>query len=394
MNISTLGHTDCCGCKACGDVCPVKCISFSEDKEGFMYPNVDEAICISCEKCKRACPEISPKYNAEVTECHAAYAAESKERHAGSSGGIFGLLALDVIKRGGKVWGAAFDDNLKVRHVCAESKDQIGPILKSKYIQSNTQNVYSSVLKDVKSRVLTLFSGTPCQCNAIRNIVGDNEFLITIEIVCHGVPSQSLFDKSIEWVEDKENCKITNFTFRSKFKGASSPRVFSYTKSKGGICERVNGMYYKFPFYFGFYKYITLRPSCYSCKWARSERTADITLGDFWGIEKYSQSLDANQGISQIIINSKKGTELFENVKDNIWSQSYPIDYAIKNNGCLNAPTTLSPVRRSLFTALENESFDVVVRDYLTPKRMWILDLYFGMPEFIRQAIKKIIDKI
>lgn len=232
-NISRLAKSECCGCRACGDICPKNCISFAEDEEGFVYPTVDEGSCVSCGKCVNICPEINVFHNAKVETVEAAYAKNAQDRKAGSSGGVFGLLAEAVINNGGVVWGACFDDDLKLVHRCARTPQELKPLYKSKYLQSNTSGIYSKIIKDAKDGKHILFSGTPCQCNAVRNVVGKyNENLITVEVVCHGVPSQSLFDRSIKWVEKKCNFKIIDFTFRSKNEYALSPRVFSFKANK------------------------------------------------------------------------------------------------------------------------------------------------------------------
>lgn len=395
-NISVLAHSDCCGCRACGDVCPKECIHFEKDSEGFYYPIVAESACISCGKCMRICPEIIQSIHPQAFLVTAAFATNAKYRNAGSSGGVFGLLALKVIEVGGKVWGAAFDEKLKLKHRCASTKEELQPLLKSKYLQSNTGEIYRQIAQDIKTGIPTLFSGTPCQCNAIRNLIGDNELLTTIEVVCHGVPSQDLFDKSIKWLEDKNKCWIRGFEFRSKYKNALHPHAFSYTYIKQNRTGTVNGLHYQFPFYFGFQRYITLRPSCYSCKWARPERTADITLGDFWGIEKYDSNLDAKKGISQVILNTKNGEKLFNKIvadKSCERLKQLPIKTAIENNGCLKEPTRLTPIRKQLFESLANEPFDFVVRKFLTPRRKWIFDAYYGMPKFLRKIVRKVMDK-
>ena len=156
--------------------------------------------------------------------------------------------------------------------------------MKSKYLQSNTSGSFVEVLKDVRSGRITLFAGTPCQCNAIRNAVGTkNDNLITVEVVCHGVPSQNLFDKTIAWIESKYSCRVRSFSFRSKYKNALHPQAFSYECLKNGKLKTVNGLHYQNPFYFGFQKYITLRPSCYRCKWARPEKECRYHIGRFLG---------------------------------------------------------------------------------------------------------------
>lgn len=396
-NISILGKSDCCGCRACGDACPTSCISFTEDLEGFIYPQVNASACISCGKCTSICPELNVNQYQKADKAIAAYAETESARQAGSSGGIFGLLAIETINNGGVVYGAAFDDSLQLHHVRVAYIDSIKRILRSKYLQSNPSEIYKQVIADLKSGLKVLFSGTPCQCNAVRNIAGEKlvENLYTVEVVCHGVPSQSLFDKSIKWLGEQKGGRVTSFTFRSKYPKALHPQAFSYTYIRGTKEKTVNGLHYQFPFYFGFQKYITLRPSCYSCKWAKPERTADITLGDFWGIEKYDSRLDAKSGVSQIIINTPKGQRLFKRVTDkhSIFAEEFPIEIAIENNGCLSAPTVMKPSRVLFFDALDTQPFDNVVKKYLTPRRKWIFDIYYGLPQTLRKIVRKIMDK-
>lgn len=395
-NISTLAHSDCCGCRVCEDVCPTQCINFKKDNEGFLYPEVDEPICIHCGKCVAACPEFNPKYHDITKDVLAAYATSPESRQAGSSGGLFGVLAQSIIKNGGKVWGAAFNENLKLRHICATTLEELKPLLRSKYLQSDPSGCYWQIASDLKCGIVTLFAGTPCQCNALRNFIGhDNDKLYLIDIICHGVPSQDLFDRSIHWLEEKGNCKITNFTFRSKYKGALHPQAFSYICEKNGKTKQINGLHYQFPFYFGFQKYITLRQSCYSCKWARLERTADITLGDFWGIGKLDPNLDPKTGLSEVLVNTVKGQRLIQEIIKNglIWHKTYPLNEVADGNGCLNSPTPLKPEREKLFYNLANDTFDNVVKAHLVSKRQWVFDIYYGMPGFLRGIIRNIMDK-
>lgn len=362
-NISVLNHADCCGCKACGDVCPKSCISFSEDEEGFIYPCIDEEQCISCKKCQRICPELNQKYNCKRDIALAAYALNQEARNVGSSGGVFGLLAQEIIIKGGKVWGAAFDDELQLHHQCANDIQGLTALYRSKYIQSNTEGIYIQIKKDISEGILTLFSGTPCQCNAVRNIIGESDELVTVEVICHGVPSQSLFNRLIVNLEKKTHCKIVSFAFRSKSPKALHPQSYTYVCNDEKGRKTINGLHYQFPYYFGFQKYITLRPSCYNCKWAKLERTSDITLGDFWGVEKYDSSLNAKDGVSMVIVNTDVGKSLIESItkKKLIFIESLPIKAAIENNGCLSAPTQLKPEREAFFKALKEESLEKVI---------------------------------
>ena len=395
-NISTLAHNDCCGCNACGDACPTQCISFKKDDEGFLYPEVDESKCIHCGKCVSCCPEFNPRYNDAVKSAMAAYASSPDARQAGSSGGLFGVFSSLIIQKGGKVWGAEFDKNLKLKHTCATTLQEVEPLLRSKYLQSDTSGCYRQIKEDLKCGILTLFAGTPCQCNALRNFIGSNDDnLYLVDIICHGVPSQDLFDRSIKWFEEKNGCKIKQFAFRSKYKGALHPQAFSFICEKNGKNKQINGLHYQFPFYFGFQKYITLRPSCYKCKWTRPERTADLTLGDFWGIEKFDSNLDPKKGLSEVLVNTSKGQSLIQEAIKNglIWHKSFPFDEVASGNGCLHSPTQLKPERAELFHHLANNSFDEVVKTHLVSKKQWVFDLYYGMPGFLRRIIRKIMDK-
>ncbi|MDE5628524.1 MAG: Coenzyme F420 hydrogenase/dehydrogenase, beta subunit C-terminal domain [Muribaculaceae bacterium] len=394
-NISILPHNDCCGCRACGDVCPVSCISFNKDNEGFLYPCVNNDTCIHCGKCTKTCPELKQDFNNVPDNVMAAFALSNTARQAGSSGGLFGLIAESVINKGGKVWGAAFDDNLQLRHICATTIVGLEPLLRSKYLQSDTSGCFKQIAKDLKNGTLTLFCGTPCQCNALRNYVGENRNLYLIDLICHGVPSQDLFDKSIAWFEKKNKCKVNRFIFRSKYKGALHPQAFTCQCSVNGKQKNVNGLHYQFPFYFGFQKYITLRPSCYTCKWARSERSGDITLGDFWGIDKLEPSLDPKQGLSEVLVNTQKGHELMRDIIDveKVWTKEFTFNQVAGENGCLHGPTKMKPERAELFRDLQTMSFDDIVKAHFVSKRQWIFDLYYGMPGFLRKIIRKVMDK-
>lgn len=394
-SINILPHKDCCGCFACGDVCPTSCIKFKKDNEGFIYPEVDEKDCIHCGKCVKICPELNPYFNSIAKEVFAAYATSETDRQAGSSGGIFGLIARHIINNGGKVWGAAFDSSLKLKHVCATTIAELEPLLRSKYLQSDTSGCFKQIVNDLKNGVLTLFCGTPCQCNALRNYTGIYDNLYLIDLICHGVPSQDLFDKSIKWIEEQNSCQVTKFVFRSKYKGSLHPQAFSYECIKNGKSETVNGLHYQFPFYFGFQKYSTLRPSCYKCKWACSKRCGDITLGDFWGIEKIEPNLDPKTGISEVIANTAKGQYLLNEIKESgiIWTEKFQFQQVVGNNGCLQEPTKLKDERIELFEALRTKSFDEVVKNHLVSKRRWIFDIYYNMPRFLRKMVRKVMDK-
>lgn len=392
-SIEILAKNQCTGCMLCGDLCVRSSIIFKEDEEGFLYPSINKDTCIECGICVKCCPALNPQKHKQSPISYAAYASENKSHNAGSSGGIFGVISEYVLNNGGRIWGAAFDENIHLIHTKSDNLEELEPLLKSKYIQSNLEGVYNQIKKDLKEGLYTLFCGTPCQVNALNNYVGKNENLLLIDFVCHGVPNQLLFDKTIKWYEKKYNVKVSRFQFRYKGENVKHPQ--SYAIQHKGDNKIHIGLHYQFPYYFGFQKYITLRPSCYQCKWACSERAGDITLGDYWGIEKYIPKLNAKDGISMIICNTEKGNSIFNELtnKNIITTKSLSIDNAINENGCLVQPSREKKEREVFFKHLRELPFDDVVKMHLTPKKKWLFDIYYAIPKFIRNIVRKIMDK-
>lgn len=393
-SISFLTKEECTGCRLCGDCCSKHSISFKEDEEGFSYPNVDEKTCINCGLCAKVCPALHTQKCERGEKSYAVYANESVKRESGSSGGFFGAIGEMVLDNGGRVWGAAFDGELKLVHQKADNRQELVPLLKSKYIQSNLKGVYAQIKKDIREGVNTLFCGSPCQVNALKNFIGRNsECLITVDFVCHGVPNQLLFDRSIRWYEEKHGVKVDWFQFRYKGDDVKHPQAFAL-RHKGEKNVR-KGLHYQFPYYFGFQKYMTLRPSCYQCKWACAERAGDITLGDYWGIEKYIPELNAKDGISMILCNTAKGQVLFDTLESEgkITVHDLPLNNAVESNGCLQGPSPIKKEREEFFKHLQEWDFDKVVKGHLTPKKKWIFDIYYGIPKPIRNFVRKVMDK-
>ena len=393
-SVALLLKEECTGCRLCGDGCARKAITFLDDSEGFFYPQIDEDTCVECGWCLKVCPAMNVDKHKSSQHSYAVYATENKTRESGSSGGIFGLLAEVVLSEGGLVWGAAFDGELKLVHRKADNLLGLQPLLKSKYIQSDLTGVYVQIKKDIRKGIKTLFCGSPCQVNALRNYIGkDINHLITVDFVCHGVPNQRLFDMSIRWYEEKHNVKVDWFQFRYKGKGVKHPQSFAL-RHKGEKEVRV-GLHYQFPYYFGFQKYMTLRPSCYQCKWACTERAGDITLGDYWGIEKFVPQLNAKDGVSMILCNTKEGLDLLNALeKENkVVTHTLSIERAVECNGCLQGPSQVKPERKVFFQHLQEWNYNRVVEEHLVPKKKWIFDLYYGIPKPIRNLVRKVMDK-
>lgn len=393
-SIATLPHNDCCGCKACGDVCPKNAITFMLDEEGFFYPNVN-ADCIECGLCSKVCPAKNDVETDSTRPTFIGCIDKNKERRdRGSSGGLFGLLALELMSEGYEICGAAFDDNLQLKHCFANSEEGVDKQKKSKYLQSDCGGIYWQVKQKIKDGKKVMFVGTPCQCAALKRFLGEQvSNALIVDFACHGVPSQDLFDKCIKYYEGQHECKVLSYSFRHKTKRYGSPKNFLLYIQKDNKTLPVEGKYYQEPFYCGFQKYITLRPSCYQCKFARTERVSDITLADFWGIEEATKKWDRTSHPSLVILNSQKGRQVFERIKSEIDYFETTKEKAVKQNGSLIAPTKKTPSRDLFFEDLKVCRFEKVVEKHLRVKRAWVKDVYYAIPFPIRKIMLNVLNK-
>lgn len=326
---------DCCGCGVCVDSCPKQCIEMVRSPYGYLIPKVNIDDCINCNKCDRVCPTLHiAKNRFDNHQVFSAYNKDPQWRNAGSSGSVFYRLAISIIEKKGCVYGAAFDNALTLKHTKAENVESLIPLLKSKYIQSETVGIFNQVRQDLTSGRTVLFVGSPCQINALYNFVPDRQKsnLYLVDFVCHGVPGQELFNKSIALFEKRKKCHVNHFSFRVKDKRHSKYYTIEYTDRDGKTKEET-GEYSTFPYYCGYMLYHCFRRSCYRCKFVGVDRTSDLTLADFWGINKLDSSInDIQKGYSMLIVNSEKGGALFDSIKDSIEYKQYSLDDAISNN--------------------------------------------------------------
>lgn len=298
----------CTGCGGCENICPVDAITMTENSEGFIMPSVDSGKCVSCQKCLSICPALNEKYkNNPVPEIFAVKASD-KIRSQSSSGGVFTLLAEKVITEGGVVYGAAFDENMQLRHISAESLDELAPLRGSKYLQSNTGKIYREIKKKLSLNRKVLFVGTPCQAAALRGYLGqDYENLFIVDLVCHGVPSQAVFDRYLK--ENFPDKKAKEILFRNKSHGWSCAYI-DISFEDGSV---YNGSLKEDDAYeILFQRSLGLRKSCADCKFCDFPRVGDISIGDFWGIDKINRALWDTKGISMVLVNNEHGRNLFD----------------------------------------------------------------------------------
>lgn len=317
----------CSGCRACEKLCPTKAIKMEPDYRGFLYPTVDYDKCIKCKKCINSC-SINNKENIKEKLAYAAYNKDEKTRINSSSGGIFTLLAENIIEKGGIVFGAAFANDFTVEHILVQDKKDLEKLRTSKYVQSDTKNSYVEAEKFLKQGKLVYYSGTPCQIEGLKAYLQkEYDNLILQDIICHGVPSPKVWK---EYLKSKNN-KIKKVNFRSKEKTTWDDYQIEITYE--GYKEYANhndDIFMKL-----FLENLILRDSCYSCKFKKENRESDLTLADFWGISKIDKSMDDNKGTSLVILNSSKGKKIFEEISNKIIKKEVNFKDAIKNNSSM-----------------------------------------------------------
>lgn len=354
----------CNGCHACYNICPQKAIEMIEDEKGFKYPKVDQDKCIECGLCEKICPILNKKENKEY-ENRLAYACINTNeivRENSSSGGVFSLIAEDILEKDGIVVGAAFDNDFSVKHVIITNKEDLHKLRTSKYVQSNIGDIYNEVKKQLELEKDVLFTGTPCQINGLISFLNKKyENLYTQDIICHGVPSPKVWKKYLEFRKKEDNSEPININFRKKTEGWKIFSLnFEYDNDKKHDKNLTKDLYLK-----AFLNDICLRDSCYDCKYKEKNRIADITLADFWGIQNVLPEMDDDGGTSLVIVNTEKGTKLFDRIKEKMKYKEVDYEESIKYNPALYNSAGKHKDSDKFFNELNSISFDKLVNKYI-----------------------------
>ncbi len=331
----------CTGCTACEQICPKNAISMKCDKEGFLFPAIDDNKCIECKKCINVCSAENLPAKTEPVQIFAARAKNEDVVAHSSSGGVFTLLANLIISGSGVVYGAGFDENFAVVHKRAETCEDAAQLAGSKYVQSFLVDTFKNVQKDLHSGKQVLFVGTPCQCAGLKSFLGNAEYenLLMADFVCHGVPSAVLYKKYIEEISCGK--KVVRVNFRSKTKGEKGYRMgIDFADGNQYRSEVVRD-----PYLLAYAQNISLRKSCYTCSFKDFHLASDITLGDFWGIEDTDSFLNDKQGVSLVMINSQKGAAAFEAVRGDIDTDSRLLEEATAKNPSILCGVKKNPLR-------------------------------------------------
>ncbi len=350
--------SNCCGCHACFNICPVDAIEMKSDEEGFLYPKVNNEKCIDCGMCEKVCPIIKKIKNNNKPIAYACINKDEEIRNKSSSGGIFALIAEWIIEREGIVFGAKFDDEFNVVHSYISKKEEIYKFQGSKYVQSSINSTYKKARDFLEEGKTVLFSGTPCQIEGLYSFLQKNyENLYTQDIICHGVPSPKVWKKYKDFITDKGKEKLKLVEFRNKSNGWKDYSFKYILENDYQHNERISRNEYMK----AFLNDLSLRNSCYECRFKQKNRNADITLADFWGIENIDESMYDGKGTSLVIVNSSKGKMILEGIKDKISYKIVNLDEAIKYNSSMTTSALKPKNREKFLKELENMKFDKLV---------------------------------
>lgn len=385
--INILNSQDCCGCGACVQRCPKRCINLKEDIEGFLYPEVDKLICIDCSLCEKVCPLLNSREAISSLRVLAVKNRDENERIHSSSGGVFIELAKQVIDGGGVVFGAVYDENWEVKISFAETLEDVRPMMGSKYLQARVETAFVDAEHFLKKGRVVLFSGAPCQITGLKKFLRkDFSNLLAVDFLCHGVPSPGVWRRYLqETVKQLSVCRgtagkktelssinvmsaIKNIEFRNKT--LYGWKRFSFVIRQKSVSKTVEDsvllshIHRENPFMRGFLSDIYLRPSCYECKCKNGVSHSDLTIADFWGIDHLMPDFDDDKGIGLVLLNTEKGQRIFD-ILPMEWRSSSLAVAKVTNSG-FKEHTEPHPQRAQFFRRfVAGESVSDIVEDLL-----------------------------
>lgn len=354
---------DCCGCSACVQKCPKHCISMIADDEGFLYPSVSDTQCINCGICEKVCPILNPQSSQIPKSTLLVINKNENEKLYSSSGGCFTLLAKAILNKGGVVYGAAFKQDWTVHHIRIDNEEQLKVLRGSKYVQSNVENTFKEAEKDLKDGTYVLYSGTPCQISALKLFLRkDFDNLITVDLICHGVPSPSVWYRYLQKLTNDNIESVKNITFRDKENGWRSYQL-TVNMPDGSF----SSPYRENSYLQGMMKNLYLRPSCYDCPTKKGRSHSDITLADFWSVwVLYPEEYD-KKGTSLVLANTIKGEALLSELSDaDISKKTVDFEDAIYYNQAWMHSAAPHSKRKKFFVEYkDNEELDLLISSLL-----------------------------
>lgn len=385
----TYNPADCYGCGACEQICGHGALLLKPDSEGFLYPEIDANKCTNCGLCEKVCPiDIFPEGNVKKTIA-AQYQDPSLMDSA--SGGMFKAIADYVIANNGYVAGCVFDEAFNAVHMLSSSKEDIVRMQGSKYVQSKIGDVYKQIRQKLRSDILVLFSGTPCQVAGLKKfLMKDYDNLITIDLICHGVPSPSLLQNYLDSTYRKSNNEVVDFKFRNKRKNGWRSQGSVTTCNNGKIKEKRTSPYTDSYYYYYYLANDVSRICCYSCKYSTTNRISDITIGDYWNIQNILNDFNYKNGASVALINTDKGQRIIDAIANRLNQRETTLQDAVSANGNLQEPSKMPETRNLIYKQIEREGYEAVAKkechfQYIKPA------IIRWLPSSLKKYIKKLI---
>lgn len=382
----------CCGCGACANICPKYAIEMKEDERGFLKPVINKSLCVECGMCDRTCPTFNYKSeNIKEPQVFAFVNKNEEDRANAASGGVFTAFAKKIIEDGGVVFGVAWDKDMKAAHTKAENVEDLRKMQSSKYVQADTNTTYQQAKSYLEKGRKVLYTGTPCQIAGLKSYLKkDYENLLTIEVLCHGTPSRKVFEIYKKEVMQKKNdsSQILGCNFRAKDAGWGNGYYEKiYTKNACYIAKDLESSYLKS---FG---NLSMNEICFNCFFNRLPRVADLTMGDFWGVDDYDMTLNDKKGISILLLNSKKGKNWFDFVKDECTTKEVPLEYVVKYNPNIIGSSKPHKNREKFFKdILKGKTLEKTVNKYIKTYPCWLKFIYKRLlPPFIKDIVKRFI---
>lgn len=371
MYLQTKDKSECCGCTACVTVCPKKCLVVEKDEYGFMFPRLEKPEeCIHCHRCEVVCPleknkSINPKESYPAPTCLSGWHQDESVRATSTSGAAFVGIVQACEKNGySRFYGVRYDDELMAIHTGVDSSKELGCLVSTKYVQSNVGNSFSDVMADLQLGKKVVFSGTPCQVEGLQNIIPDKlrDNLITIALVCHGVSSPEAYRKYIQEVGEKNTSSVSSIKFRDKRQknGELSHRFTTITLQNGNVLADTENLY-TLAFGLG----LMHRECCNTCPYTTPYRSADFSIGDFWGIEDYKPELksEISKGISLIYAHSERAKSLLADLRKVMLLNEEPLEHSLHiRQQQLRMPFARNP-RRDQFlkrVVVDRRDFEVI----------------------------------
>ena len=373
----------CCGCEACESVCPTDAIKMIKDSEGFNYPSVNEDKCINCGRCRNVCPIDNVNLNTPI-KSYVAVNNDVKVLDESTSGGVFRALATTVLNQGGMICGAIIENNV-VYHVLSDDIETVRKMSGSKYVQSDIRDVYNEIKQVIKTRKV-LFTGTPCQCAALKKMFKQSENIITMDFVCHGVPSPDVFEDYIQYLEKKHKEPIQYLRFRHKSK--TSCGLFDVYRTKSG--KEINKPFYDSYYLSAFQMALYTRLACNKCKYANLNRCSDVTVCDYWGVEKYHSNYDPIKGVSAIIVNTNVGEQLLDSSKNLLSIEETDIECVVRENNNLKFSTPKNINRDKYYERRLYEDFETLAKEYMIFPGKYKYKIKAIIPYKVKKLLKRL----